>query len=57
MNCKANESIRCTVSDCKNHCQSRDYCSLDTVSIGTHETRPTMTECVDCESFVLRTEH
>jgi len=52
--CKANKSIGCTVEKCKNHCQSSNYCSLNTVQIGTHESNPKVPECVDCESFVPR---
>ena len=50
----ANQSIRCTVSQCAYHCQSKDYCSLDSVMIGTHEANPTMCECIDCKSFVKK---
>lgn len=52
MNCNnENKCIRCSVSQCKYHCTSSNYCTLDTVSIGTHEANPTMPECVDCNSF------
>lgn len=46
-----NRSIECTVKECKYHCGGCDYCSLDTVQIGTHEEHPTQEECVDCMSF------
>lgn len=52
-NNKANESIKCTVTECKNHCKSKDYCSLDCITVGTHEANPTMNECTDCKSFEL----
>lgn len=51
--CKANHSIKCTVSQCKNHCTGENYCALDCVNIGTHEPNPTMDQCVDCKSFKL----
>lgn len=52
MNCdNANFSIGCTVSSCKYHCGSKDYCTLDKVNIGTHEAHPSKCECVDCKSF------
>ena len=54
MNCRANESIRCTVEQCKHHCDDKNYCSLDCVSIGTHESHPTVVQCVDCESFEVK---
>ncbi len=53
-NCKGNHCIQCTVDKCKNHCQTSDYCSLDKVSIGTHESDPKVCQCVDCESFVAK---
>lgn len=49
----ANKCICCTVSQCKNHCKDTNYCSLDTISIGTHESNPTVCQCTDCESFEL----
>lgn len=52
--CSENKSIRCSVVQCKNHCQSSDYCSLPSILVGTHEANPTMIECTDCTSFQLR---
>ncbi|MBO5185052.1 MAG: DUF1540 domain-containing protein [Oscillospiraceae bacterium] len=53
MNCSdANKSIGCTVEKCAHHCHSENYCTLDQVSIGTHESDPKVCQCVDCESFV-----
>ena len=51
---KTNKSIGCTVDQCRNHAQSENYCPLDKVSIGTHETNPKVPQCVDCESFVAK---
>ncbi len=48
---EANRCIMCNVGSCKHHCGSEDYCSLDCVSIGTHETDPAMNQCTDCLSF------
>ena len=48
-----NKSIKCTVEQCKHHCGEKDYCSLDCVTIGTHEMNPTESKCVDCKSFEL----
>ncbi len=50
--CHANRSIKCSVKQCQNHCQSEDYCALDSIMVGTHETNPTMCQCTDCESFL-----
>lgn len=54
MNNQANHAIKCTVKQCKYHCNSEDYCSLDCVSIGTHEADPTMDQCTDCKSFMKK---
>ncbi len=49
-----NKSIKCTVTQCKNHCDTADYCSLSAIQVGTHESNPTMVECTDCNSFQLK---
>jgi len=49
-----NESIQCSVSDCKYHCNNESYCSLDNIKVGTHEDRPTDIQCTDCESFEVK---
>lgn len=51
MNNFENKHIKCDVNNCEYHCTQADYCSLDCVCIGTHESNPTKTECVDCKSF------
>lgn len=51
---QANNSIQCSVQQCQYHCGSQDYCSLDSISVGTHELNPTKTECVDCKSFKVK---
>lgn len=40
-----NESIKCTVEQCKHHACSENYCTLNSISIGTHEPNPTVAEC------------
>ena len=52
--CVKNDSIRCSVTQCRHHCQTADYCSLPAIQVGTHEANPTMVECTDCNSFQLR---
>ena len=32
-----NESIKCTVEQCKHHACSENYCTLNSISIGTHK--------------------
>ena len=54
MNNTPNQSIKCTVNNCTHHCQDKNYCSLDSIQIGTHETNPTEIKCTDCESFKLK---
>lgn len=54
MHTNANKAIACTVKNCANHCTSEDYCSLSCVTIGTHETNPTMDQCTDCKSFMMK---
>lgn len=53
-NCKANECIKCTVQQCAHHCDTKDYCSLPSIQVGTHEMNPTMDQCTDCKSFELK---
>ena len=52
-NKKPNPCIACTVKECAHHARTTDYCSLEKICVGTHEKNPTMTECTDCESFLL----
>lgn len=48
-----NQSIGCTVQQCKYHDKGSDYCTLDQIMVGTHEMNPTVPECTDCNSFEL----
>ena len=54
MNNHANKCIECTVQSCAYHCDSENYCSLDRILVGTHETNPAMDQCTDCKSFRKR---
>ena len=51
MDCHANKSIECTVSQCAHLCDSANFCSLDKILVGTHEANPTVDQCTDCMSF------
>lgn len=51
-NNNANRSIKCNVPSCENHCGEQNYCSLECVCIGAHESDPAMIPCTDCQSFV-----
>lgn len=52
--CTANQAIRCTVTNCTNHCTGKEYCSLPTIQVGTHEPNPTMDQCTDCQSYKMK---
>ena len=52
--CAPNKAIQCTVTSCANHCQSEQYCGLNSIQVGTHETNPTKDQCTDCQSFKLK---
>ena len=49
-----NKSIKCLVENCQHHAGTADFCSLDCITVGTHECNPTMDECTDCLSFEKR---
>jgi hypothetical protein len=46
-----NKSIKCTVGECRHHASTADYCSLDCITVGTHECNPKQDQCTDCLSF------
>lgn len=46
-----NESIQCTVQQCKHHNETQEYCSLERIMVGTHENNPSIDQCTDCRSF------
>ncbi len=50
----ANKSIHCNVSSCAHHCYDENYCSLSSITVGTHEQNPSMDQCTDCQSFDLK---
>ena len=49
-----NCAIHCTVKECANNCCTENYCSLNSINIGTHEPNPSKPECCDCNSFVKK---
>ena len=49
-----NSSIKCSVNSCKYHADSKDYCTLNEIRVGTHEANPKMVQCTDCESFEVK---
>lgn len=54
MSCNVNHCIRCTVDSCAYHCNDENYCTLETITVGTHEANPTECKCTDCESFMKK---
>jgi hypothetical protein len=57
MNGQKNCSIQCTIKECAHNMQSENYCTLDVISVGTHEPNPTKAECTDCKSFVMKSSY
>lgn len=49
-----NSSIKCSVQQCKHHDSGENYCTLESIQVGTHEQNPTVVECTDCQSFVCK---
>lgn len=49
-----NPSIGCTVTNCKYHNDYENYCALQKIQVGTHESNPDRVECTDCQSFEKR---
>lgn len=54
MHNEANKSIECTVTQCRHHCDTVNYCSLGSIKVGTHECNPTEEQCTDCLSFAKK---
>lgn len=52
-NGKHNDSIGCTVSECKYHCNDDNYCTLQQIQVVKHETKASTVQCTDCGSFAL----
>lgn len=48
---KANNSIGCTVNECKFHAKEKDYCSLEKIQVVKNSTSPKHETETDCHSF------
>lgn len=46
-----NDSIGCTVTECKFHASSEDFCTLEQIKVVKHEAVAKTPECTDCGSF------
>lgn len=51
-----NQAIACTVEQCKNHSDTKSFCTLASIQVGTHEANPSMDQCTDCQSFQAKTQ-
>ena len=45
------QTIRCTVNQCRYHEKAQNLCSLESITVGTHEANPKEEQCTDCLSF------
>ncbi|MGH4119048.1 DUF1540 domain-containing protein [Clostridium sp.] len=50
---KHNDSIGCTVNECKFHCKEDNYCTLNKIEVTKHESIAKTPECTDCASFKI----
>ncbi|MCY6485253.1 DUF1540 domain-containing protein [Clostridium aestuarii] len=46
-----NNSIHCTVTECKFHCNSDNYCVLSEINVVKNINIASSIECTDCGSF------
>lgn len=49
-----NDSIGCTVTECKFNDNSAQYCTLQQIKVVKHENIANTVECTDCGSFERR---
>ncbi|WP_303859544.1 DUF1540 domain-containing protein [Alkalibaculum bacchi] len=48
---KINNSIGCTVEECKYHAKNQDYCSLDKIQVTKNAAQARNQKETDCHSF------
>lgn len=48
---KINNSIGCTVDDCKYHAKDQNFCSLDKIQVTKNAAQAKKQEETDCHSF------
>lgn len=46
-----NDAIKCTVNNCKFHCNNENFCSLEEIRIGSCQCNPCENEATNCQSF------
>ncbi|MFD3158428.1 DUF1540 domain-containing protein [Haloimpatiens sp. FM7330] len=49
-----NNSIECTVSECKYHCKDDNYCTLNKIRVVKHLQNVNNVEGTDCGSFQMK---
>ncbi|MBE1304815.1 DUF1540 domain-containing protein [Clostridium botulinum] len=49
-----NDSIGCSVHECKYHAQSTDYCTLNKIQVTKHTHEAESVESTDCGSFEFK---
>ena len=47
-----NDSIGCSVTECKFHDSGANYCTLEQIQVVKHEPVAKTPECTDCGSFL-----
>lgn len=50
----SNPNIHCTVTQCHHNAGDGMHCSLNEITVGTHEENPTKCQCTDCMSFRIK---
>jgi len=45
------QTIKCTVKQCTYNDTTQEHCTLNAITVGTHECNPTEEQCTDCMSF------
>ncbi len=51
-----NRSIECSIYNCANHSKNDNFCALNKIQVGTHESEPKEIECTDCQSYERKPE-
>lgn len=47
-------SIKCSVDKCQYHAQAKNYCTLQSIQVGTDDANSTKIEYIDCELFEVK---
>lgn len=47
-----NDSIGCSVSECKFHAKGESFCTLEHIQVVKHEQTANNVQCTDCGSFI-----